>query len=105
MVLVLLAIPLTWRRVLLVAAMIAGFALLLPLAVVRRFYELDLPHGYLGTALVIAAAGAAALTAVWLFLRPRGRGANSGHPSSQPVRPTSASARSSLSRVSPARDR
>ena len=73
-VLVLLAIPLTWRRVLLVAAMIAGFALLFPLAVVRRFYELDLPHGYLGTALVIAAAGAAALTAVWLFLRPRGRG-------------------------------
>lgn len=46
--------------------MIAGFALL-PLAVVRRFYELDLPHGYLGIALLIAAVDAAALAAVWLF--------------------------------------
>ena len=73
-VLVLLAIPLTWRRALLVATMVAGFALLFPLAAVRRFYELDLPHGYLGTALLIAAVGAAALTAVWLLLRQRGRG-------------------------------
>jgi cation-transporting P-type ATPase E len=73
-VLVLLAIPLTWRRVLLVVTMIAGFALLFPLAIVRRFYELDLPRGYLGTALLIGAAGAAALTAVWLLLRQRGHG-------------------------------
>jgi hypothetical protein len=58
-----------------VLSMIAAFALLFPLAVVRRFYELDLPHGYLGTALLIAAAGAAALTAVWLFLRQRRRAA------------------------------
>ena len=74
-VLVLLAIPLTWRRVLLVVTMIAAFALLFPSAVVRRFYELELPHGYLGTALLIAAAGATALTAVWLFLRQRRRDA------------------------------
>lgn len=47
--------------------MIAGFVLLFPLAVVRRFYELDLPHGYLGAALLISAAGAAALTVVWWF--------------------------------------
>jgi len=73
-VLVLLAIPLTWRRVLLVVTMVAGFALLFPLAVVRRFYELDLPHGYLGTALLIAAVGATALAAVWLFLRQHGCG-------------------------------
>jgi cation-transporting P-type ATPase E len=73
-VLVLLAIPLTWRRVLLVVTMVAGFALLFPLAVVRRFYELDLPHGYLGAALLIATVGAIALTAVWQFLRMRGRG-------------------------------
>ncbi len=73
-VLVLLAIPLTWRRVLLVVTMVAGFALLFPLAAVRGFYELDLPDGYLGTVLLIAAASAIALTAVWQFLRQRGRG-------------------------------
>ena len=72
--LILLAIPLTWRRVLLMVTMVAGFALLFPLAVVRRFYELDLPHGYLGTALLITAVGAAALTAVWMLLWQRGRG-------------------------------
>jgi hypothetical protein len=42
--------------------------------VVRRFYELDLPRAYLGTALLIAAVGAAALAAVWWFLRQSGRG-------------------------------
>ena len=41
----LLAIPLTWRRILLVAAMIAGFVLLFPLPAVRSFYALELPHG------------------------------------------------------------
>lgn len=70
-VLVLAALPLTWRRVLLVGAMMAGFVLLFPLAVVRRFYELELPHGYLGITLLIAAAGVAALTGYWLV---RGRG-------------------------------
>jgi len=70
-VLLLLAIPLTWRRLVLVAAMVAGFVLLFPLPAVRRFYELDLPPAYLTGTLPIAAAGAVALTACWLLLRHR----------------------------------
>jgi cation-transporting ATPase E len=70
-VLLLLALPLTWRRLVLVATMVAGFVLLFPAPVVRRFYELHLPSSYLTTALP-AAAGVAALTACWLLLRHRG---------------------------------
>lgn len=47
-VLVLLAVPLTWRRGLLVGAMAAGFVLLFPVPAVRRFYALDLLRGALG---------------------------------------------------------
>lgn len=70
-VLVLLAIPLTWRRVILVGAMVAGFALVFPLSAVRRFYELDLPDGYIGITLLVVATGAAALAAFWLISRRR----------------------------------
>ena len=71
-VLVLLAIPLTWRRILLVCAALAGFAMLFPLPVVRRFYALELPRGELGITLLIAAIGAAALAAYWrISRRPR----------------------------------
>lgn len=42
-VLVLLAIPLTWRRILLVGAVLPGFVLLFPIPAVRRFYALQLP--------------------------------------------------------------
>jgi len=75
-VLLLQAMPLTWRRVLLAGAMIAGFVLLFPLRVVRRFYELDLPRGYLAITLLAAAAGAAALAAFWLILRKSSRSQN-----------------------------
>jgi cation-transporting ATPase E len=64
-VLVLLAIPLTWRRILLVGAVLAGFVLLFPVPAVRRFYALQLPHSGLATTLVIAALGAAALAGFW----------------------------------------
>ena len=71
-VLVLLAIPLTWRRILLVCAALAGFAMLFPLPVVRHFYALELPRGGLGITLLIAAIGAAALAAYWrISRRPR----------------------------------
>jgi cation-transporting ATPase E len=70
-VLALQAVPLTWRRVALIAAMTAGFALLFPLGIVRRFYELELPRGYVGITLLVAAIGAGALTAFWLFLHRR----------------------------------
>ena len=66
-VLTVLALPLTWRRILLVGAMIGGFVLLLPFPAVRAFYELDLPHGYLGITLLIAALGSAALVGFWLL--------------------------------------
>ena len=66
-VLVLLAIPLTWRRIVLVGAALAGFALLFPLPAVRRFYALELPRGELGLTLLIAALGATALTGFWII--------------------------------------
>ena len=70
-VLLLLAIPLTWARLVLVAAMVAGFALLFPVTVVRHFYELELPRGQLGITLLIAAAGVAALAVFWVITRRR----------------------------------
>jgi cation-transporting ATPase E len=73
-VLVLLAAPLTWRRIVLVGAALAGFALLFPVPVVRRFYELQLPRSGLTATLAIAALGAAALAGFWILSRRRGRG-------------------------------
>jgi cation-transporting P-type ATPase E len=73
-VLVLLAVPLTWRRVVLVGAALAGFALLFPVPAVRRFYELQLPRSGLATTLAVAALGAAALAGFWILSRRRGRG-------------------------------
>jgi hypothetical protein len=71
---VLLAVPLTWRRIVLVGAMLAGFVLLFPVPAVRRFYELQLPHSGLATMLAVAALGAATLTGFWILSRRRGRG-------------------------------
>jgi cation-transporting ATPase E len=67
-VLVLLATPFTWRRLLLVAAALVGFVLLFPLPAVRTFYALELPRGELGVTLLIAGCGVAALAALWLLL-------------------------------------
>ena len=73
-VLVLLAVPLTWRRVVLVGAALAGFALLFPVPAVRRFYELQLPRSGLATTLAVAALGTAALAGFWVLSRRRGGG-------------------------------
>jgi cation-transporting P-type ATPase E len=70
-VLVLLAIPLTWRRMLLVGAALAGFAMLFPLRAVRGFYALEVPRGELWIALLVAAIGAASLVAFWVISRVR----------------------------------
>ena len=70
-VLVLLAMPLTWRRMLLVGAALAGFAMLFPLPAVRGFYALELPRGELGIVLLIAGAGTASLAAFWVISRRR----------------------------------
>ena len=64
-VLVLLAMPLTWRRLVLVGAMVAGFIALFPVAAVRRFYALALPSSHLWQTLLIGAAGIVALVAFW----------------------------------------
>jgi cation-transporting P-type ATPase E len=66
-VLVLLALPLTWRRVLLVGLVIIGFVLLFPLASVRKFYALELPSDRIGLILAVAAAGSVVLIATWLL--------------------------------------
>jgi cation-transporting P-type ATPase E len=73
-VLALLAIPLTWRRIALLAAALAAFVLLFPLPAVRTFYALQPPRGAIGSTLLIAALGAAALTGFWVLSRRSGPG-------------------------------
>jgi cation-transporting P-type ATPase E len=72
-VLVLLAVPLTWRRVVLICAMVAGFTALFPIQAVRRFYALELPRSYLWVTLLIGVAGIAALAGFGLGLHRRTR--------------------------------
>ncbi len=72
--LALLAMPLTWRRIALVAAALAAFVLLFPVPAVRRFYALQLPHRAIGSTLLIAALGAAALAGFWIVSRRQRRG-------------------------------
>src|SRR2546430_17625721 len=60
-VLVILAQPLTWRRIVLVGLMIAGFVLLYPIPSVRDFYDLRLPNDVLVGTLLIGFAGVAVL--------------------------------------------
>jgi cation-transporting P-type ATPase E len=71
-VLALLAIPLTWRRIALLVAALAAFVLLFPVPAVRTFYALELPRGAIGSTLLIAALGAAALAVFWVLSRRRG---------------------------------
>jgi len=72
-VLALQAMPLTWRRIALVVAALAAFVLLFPVPAVRRFYALELPRGAIGSTLLIAALGAAALIGFWTLSRRPGR--------------------------------
>ena len=71
--LALLAMPLTWRRIALLLAALAAFALLFPVPAVRTFYALELPHGAIGSTLLITALGAATLTGFWVLSRRKGR--------------------------------
>ena len=70
-VLLLVALPLTWRRVLLIIGILAGFVALFPLSVVRHFYGLDLPHGLLGVSLLAATIGVTLLSILWVVLSRR----------------------------------
>lgn len=67
-VLALVALPLTWRRVLLIGCVVAGFVALFPLAFVRHFYALEPPNGMLGVSLLSVALGVALLTVLWVGL-------------------------------------
>jgi cation-transporting ATPase E len=69
-VLALVAIPLTWRRVLLVVGLAGGFVALFPFAAVRRFYGLQLPHGLLAVSLWCTGVGILVLSLVWVSVHP-----------------------------------
>ena len=73
-VLVLLAQPLTSRRVLLVVLMIVGFVLLFPVEYVREFYDLRLPRDVLVETLVIGSLAVVVLAGGWELSRRLGRG-------------------------------
>jgi cation-transporting ATPase E len=72
-VLALQAMPLTWRRIALLVAALAAFVLLFPVPAVRTFYALELPRGVVGSTLLIAALGVAALTLFWVLSHRPGR--------------------------------
>ena len=73
-VLIILGLPLTWRRALLVGAMILGFVLLFPFAAARKFFALELPTDVLGATLLIGLAGIAVLLMTTELLRRVGHG-------------------------------
>jgi cation-transporting ATPase E len=73
-VLVILALPLTRRRAVLVGSMIVGFVLLFPSAAVRKFFSLELPTDVLGATILIGVAGVAVLIVTTAVLRRLGQG-------------------------------
>jgi len=73
-VLVLQALPLTWRRIVLVSAVLGGFVLLFPVRVVRSFYALEIPRDVLGETLLIGVLGIAAMLGFWVLSRRRSGG-------------------------------
>ena len=72
-VLALLAQPFTWRRAVLIAAVLVGFVLLFPVRSIRNFYALSFPHEGVVLFLLIGGAGVAALVAYWLMSHRLGR--------------------------------
>jgi hypothetical protein len=65
-VLVIVALPMTWRRALLVGSVTLGFVLLFPLESVRKFYALEIPTKDLGLTLLIGFAGIALMITAWI---------------------------------------
>jgi len=80
-VLVLVALPMTWRRALLVGSVGVAFILLFPIAYVRSFYALELPTAALGTVVTVGVVGMVVLVLTWAFtgrrVRPRDLSAES----------------------------
>ncbi len=73
-VLVIVVLPMTWRRGLLVGSVTVGFVLLFPLATVRKFYALQLPTKVLELTLLIGFAGIALMIIAWIVSRRLGWG-------------------------------
>jgi cation-transporting ATPase E len=72
-VLVLVALPLTWRRALLVGSVAMAFVSLFPIPAVRSFYALQLPSEGLATTILIGIVGAALIIAMWVVIGHLGR--------------------------------
>jgi cation-transporting ATPase E len=73
-VLVILALPLTWRRAVLIGVMIVACLLLFSSAALRNVFSLDLPSDVLGGTILIGIAGIAVLIVTTAVLRRRGQG-------------------------------
>lgn len=72
-VLVISALPMTWRRLLLITFVILGVAFVFSVGLIRTFYALQLPHEVLGATLLIGLTGIAFLIATWQVSRRLGR--------------------------------
>lgn len=70
-VLVILAQPMTWRRVVLVGVMIVAFVSLFPLEPVRRFAAIELPTDTLGPTLLLGVGGLVLLAGSWAVFSRR----------------------------------
>jgi cation-transporting P-type ATPase E len=68
-VLVISALPMTWRRLLLITSVILGVAFVFSVGLIRTFYALELPHEILGATLFIGISGIAFLVAAWQVSR------------------------------------
>jgi cation-transporting P-type ATPase E len=68
-VLVLVAWPLTWRRILLVGVVIAGFGLLFPLELGAPLRAIELPHAILLPTLLLGMGGVLVVVVVWAWQR------------------------------------
>ncbi|HSN03018.1 MAG TPA: HAD-IC family P-type ATPase [Acidimicrobiales bacterium] len=64
-VLVIVALPLTWRKAVLVGVVVTGFVLLFPERAVRSFYALQLPTHLLAAILLIGLFGMMLIVAMW----------------------------------------
>ncbi len=73
-VLVISALPMTWRRLLLVSVVVLGVVFVFPIGPVRTFYAVELPRDVLGATVLIGVAGIALLVAAWQLSNRLGRG-------------------------------
>jgi cation-transporting P-type ATPase E len=82
-VVVLVALPLTWRRGLMIVALAGGFLALFPLTAVRRFYALELPHDLLAVSLCCIGGAVMVLSLVWWWVHRAGRPQRSRSPAAR----------------------